>query len=74
VKNIYRVAYDHKRLRLYIQKTKERRQEERNARLARGKSFDDFQKEWSTMRPPQDILQFYGSWPDAKSLGPVFRP
>jgi hypothetical protein len=72
--NIYRVVYDHGRLKVDPQKTKERREEERRARLARGKSFAEFHKEWNTMSPPQDILQWYGSWPDAKPLGPVFRP
>jgi N-methylhydantoinase B/oxoprolinase/acetone carboxylase alpha subunit len=72
--NIYRVAYDRERLKVDAPKTKVLRDQERRARLARGKSFDEFHREWSTLRPPQDILQFYGSWPDAKSLGPVFRP
>jgi hypothetical protein len=46
---------------------------ERQSRLARGKSFDEFHEEWKKTSPPKDILQFYGRWPDAQSLGPVFR-
>jgi acetophenone carboxylase len=72
-RNIYHVAYDPGRNKLDAEKTKQQRETERKNRLARGKSFDEFQKEWSKQSPPQDILQFYGRWPDAKSLGPIFR-
>lgn len=70
---IYRIAYDRERRKLDLEKTKQQRDEERRARLARGKSFDEFQKEWSMKSPPKEILQWYGSWPDAKPLGPVVR-
>lgn len=71
--NIYRIAYDRERRKLDTEKTKQQRDEERRARLARGKSFEEFQKEWSKKSPPKEILQWYGSWPDAKPLGPVVR-
>jgi acetophenone carboxylase len=70
---IYRIAYDRERRKLDAEKTKQQRDEERRARLARGKSFEEFQKEWSKKSPPKEILQWYGSWPDAKPLGPVVR-
>ncbi|HEY6902995.1 MAG TPA: hydantoinase B/oxoprolinase family protein, partial [Candidatus Acidoferrales bacterium] len=70
---IYRIAYDRERRKLDMEKTKQQRDEERRARLARGKSFEEFQKEWSKKSPPKEILQYYGSWPDAKPLGPVVR-
>ena len=70
---IYRIAYDRERRKLDPEKTKQHTDEERRARLARGKSFDEFQKEWSKKSPPKEILQWYGSWPDAKPLGPVVR-
>ncbi len=70
---IYKISYDRERRKLDPEKTKQQRDEERRARLARGKSFDEFQKEWSKKSPPKDILQWYGSWPDAKPLGPVVR-
>jgi N-methylhydantoinase B/oxoprolinase/acetone carboxylase alpha subunit len=71
--NIYRISYDRERRKLDAEKTKQQRDEERRARLARGKSFEEFQKEWSKKSPPKEILQWYGSWPDAKPLGPVVR-
>ena len=72
--NIYRIAYDLERRKLDAEKTKEQRDAERQARLARGKSYDAFECEWSKLRPPKEILQWYGSWPDAKPTGPIFRP
>ncbi|HEV1996009.1 MAG TPA: hydantoinase B/oxoprolinase family protein [Candidatus Acidoferrum sp.] len=72
--NIYRVAYDPERRKLDAEKTRQQRDAERRARLARGKSFDEFHQEWNKMSPPKEILQWYGSWPDAKPTGPIFRP
>jgi len=72
--NIYRIAYDPERRKLDPQKTNEQRDAERRARLARGKSYDEFEREWNKLSPPKEILQWYGSWPDAKPTGPIFRP
>jgi N-methylhydantoinase B/oxoprolinase/acetone carboxylase alpha subunit len=72
-RRIYRVAYDPERGKLDPEKTREQRDEERCARLRRGKSYDEFHQEWSKKSPPKEILEWYGSWPDAKPLGPVFR-
>jgi acetophenone carboxylase len=69
--NIYKVVYDAQRGKVDAEKTKQLRDDERRARLARGKSFADFEREWSKQSPPQEILQWYGSWPDAKPTGPV---
>ena len=40
----------------------------------RGRPYDEFQKEWLKKKPPEEILGFYGSWPDAKVIAPVMRP
>jgi N-methylhydantoinase B/oxoprolinase/acetone carboxylase alpha subunit len=72
--HIYKIAYDPERRRIDVEKTKQQRQEEKKARLARGVSFDRFHEEWNKKTPPKEALQFYGTWPDAKSMGPVFRP
>jgi acetophenone carboxylase len=73
-RNIYLVAFDADLGRLDVQKTAELRREERKARLARGLPYEQFEQEWSKKSPPQEALQYYGSWPDAKPTGPVFRP
>jgi acetophenone carboxylase len=74
VKNIYKVVWDPQRRRVDVAATKERRAEEYSARLARGKPYDVFEKEWLKKKPPEAILAFYGTWPDAKLVAPVMRP
>jgi N-methylhydantoinase B/oxoprolinase/acetone carboxylase alpha subunit len=71
--NIYRIAYDPARRRLDVEKTRQQRDEERQTRLARGKPFNEFHQEWNKKNPPKEILQWYGSWPDAKSIAPLHR-
>jgi len=73
-RNIYRIAYDPERRKLDVEKTKQLRDEDRKARLARGRSYEEFVRDWSKLSPPQEVLQWYGSWPDAKPLRPIFRP
>jgi hypothetical protein len=34
--------------------------------LKRGKSYEAFEAEWSQKKPPEAILEYYGTWPDAK--------
>jgi N-methylhydantoinase B/oxoprolinase/acetone carboxylase alpha subunit len=72
--NIYKIAYHTERRKVDVEKTNQQRQEERKSRLARGKSYDDFEKEWNKKSPPKEALLYYGTWPDAKSTGPFFRP
>lgn len=72
-RNIYKIAYDPERHKVDIEKTRQLRDEERNARIARGKSYADFERDWSKLSPPQEILQYYGSWPDGKPTGPCIR-
>jgi acetophenone carboxylase len=72
--NIYQVVWDPERRRVDAAATEERRAGERQARLARGKPYAEFEAEWSQKQPPEEILAFYGSWPDARVLQPVMRP
>jgi acetophenone carboxylase len=74
VAKVYRVALDAEGRKVDEARTTELRAAERKARLARGKPYDEFMAEWSKKSPPPEILEFYGSWPDAKPTGPVFRP
>jgi acetophenone carboxylase len=57
-----------------VARTEELRAAERKARLARGKPYDQFVAEWSKKSPPLEILEWYGTWPDAKPVRPIFRP
>jgi acetophenone carboxylase len=72
--DIYRIAYDPERHKLDVEKTQQLRDEERQARRARGKPYREFVEAWSKLKPPEEILQWYGSWPNAEPLGPVHRP
>jgi acetophenone carboxylase len=72
--NIYKVSYNPETLKLDLEKTKKLREEERRARINRGKPFDEFIKEWEKKRPPENILNYYGSWPHAEPVQPIYRP
>jgi len=72
--NIYRVAMDREGRKVDLAHTEELRAAERKARLARGKSYDDFLAVWSKQSPPAEILEWYGSWPDGNMVRPIFRP
>jgi acetophenone carboxylase len=61
-------------MRVNVAETEALRDAEREARLARGQSWDDFQSQWSQLRPPEEALAWFGSWPEGKVLTPVFRP
>ena len=62
-KEIYRVAYDPASLMIDQEKTTRFREEERANRKKRGVPFETFEKEWLTLKPDQEIMEFYGDWP-----------
>lgn len=66
-RNIYRVAYDPETLVVNQEDTDRLRQEERQARLKRGKPFHEFVKEWTRPEPPENI-PFYGCWDNPKEI------
>jgi acetophenone carboxylase len=74
VTNVYKVVFAPENRKIDRGRTEQLRADERKARLRRGKSYDEFMAEWDKLSPPKDILQYYGTWPDAKPTGPVFRP
>jgi len=47
----------------HTEATNKARQRERNIRLKRGKTFDEFVKVWEKKKPPEEVLRFYGEWP-----------
>ncbi len=73
-RDIYKVAYDPVQMRVNQEETTALRRAERQARLARGKPWDAFMEEWSQKRPPEEILTWFGSWPDGTAKIPIFRP
>ena len=59
--NLYHVVYDRATLLVDVEATRQARAAERRARIARGKPFDAFCREWTTAEPPADI-PYLGSW------------
>jgi acetophenone carboxylase len=62
--DVCRVAYDEETLVVDEEKTKSLREDERAARKRRGIKFEIFEKEWLKLKPKQEILEFYGDWPE----------
>jgi N-methylhydantoinase B/oxoprolinase/acetone carboxylase alpha subunit len=73
-RNIYKVAYDPETMRVNLAETEALRAAERQARLARGRSWDEFHASWSQQKPPEEALVWFGSWPEGRPLTPIFRP
>ncbi|HEY0940026.1 MAG TPA: hydantoinase B/oxoprolinase family protein [Steroidobacter sp.] len=65
--DIYRVVYDSRSLVVDEAATRAARDEERKARIARGKPFDEFCREWVSAEPPAAI-PYFGSWDDPKVI------
>jgi N-methylhydantoinase B/oxoprolinase/acetone carboxylase alpha subunit len=65
--DIFRVVYDRTTRRVDAEATRAARDDERKARIARGRPFKEFCKEWVKPEPPID-LPYYGSWGDNGTL------
>ena len=53
--------------------TERLRAAERARRLARGQTWDEFHRDWDQLRPPDEALKYYGTWPDARKNREVIR-
>lgn len=71
--NVCCVVYDPDTLEVDYEKTKDLRDRKREERIKRGKTYEDFVKEWSQKRPSDEILKHYGSWPDAQPVRQIMR-
>jgi hypothetical protein len=60
-RNVYRIAWDEQRAQFDAGGTERARADERAARLARGKSYDEFVAEWRREGPPEGV-PYLGSW------------
>jgi len=63
-KSIYKVVYDPETLGVNSEETEKARRQERESRKKRGISYQEFIKAWSVKKPPENILNSYGNWPD----------
>lgn len=73
-RNVYKVVLDPDTYEIDYEETRKLRERSRKERLQKGKPCSEFEKEWLKKSPPEEILKFYGSWPDAKPTGPILRP
>ena len=48
------------------QATVQLRKDEREARRKRGVPFSKFEEQWLKLKPSEEIMQFYGDWPETK--------
>ena len=72
--NVYKIVYDKETLKIDTAATQTAMAEERQGRIQRGKTFDAFNEEWLQQKVDDSILKFYGTWPDAECIQPIFRP
>jgi acetophenone carboxylase len=72
-KSVYKVVWDRDARRVDLDATATLRAEELAARKKRGRPYAEFEAEWSKQKPRDEILTYYGSWPDAKVVTPLLR-
>ena len=63
---IYRVSYNRETLMVDQDETAALRQKEREERKKRGVPFEDFERKWRELKPPDEMMEFYGDWPETK--------
>ncbi len=72
-KHVYKVVWDSGLRRVDLEATAKLRAAELAARKKRGRRYEDFEAEWKTKKPAEEILKYYGSWPDAKVVTSLLR-
>jgi N-methylhydantoinase B/oxoprolinase/acetone carboxylase alpha subunit len=65
---VYGVVFDERGDRVDPEATARRRGELRADRLRRGKRYDEFVAEWSSRRPPDEALRYYGEYPVPRQI------
>ena len=73
MREIYKVAYDEAEQVVLPEQTEQLRTDERAARAARDTDWATFEASWSQLSPPEDLLVWFGSWPDGVATAPVMR-
>ena len=73
MREIYKVAYDELEQVVLAEETERLRTEERAARAARDTDWTTFEADWSQLSPPEDLLVWFGSWPEGVATAPVMR-
>ena len=63
---IYRVIIDPVTGVVDQKKTERMRARARQERIRKGESFATFIEEWKKLRPPEEVLKYYGHWPEPR--------
>ncbi|MAF32513.1 MAG: hydantoinase B/oxoprolinase family protein [Desulfobacterales bacterium] len=72
--NIYKIAYDEQNLRLDTETTEALRAEAVAERLRRAKPYDKFEVDWLKQRPSDEIIKYYGAYPNPSEGSPPGPP
>ena len=72
-KQVYKVVWDESNRRVDLVATADMRARELVARRNRSVPYAEFEEGWNAKKPSDEILQYYGSWPDAKVVTPIMR-
>ena len=72
-KEVYHIRYDEDTFILDEIATAKARDLARQTRLERGKPWDEFISEWSTLSPNPEALKYFGSWPEGVAETPIVR-
>ena len=64
-REVYHVVFDEQTMLLDGGGTRQAREAARQERRRRARPYAEFAAEWSTRRPPEEILTYYGEWPSA---------
>ncbi len=73
-RNVYRVVYDEKTLKLDEEGTRASRAERRAERLRGAKPYAEFDAEWRKLRPPDPVIRFFGAYPNPGVSTPSEHP
>jgi acetophenone carboxylase len=73
MREIYKVAYDEAEEMVLADETERLRSAEREARRDRDADWESFNASWSQLSPPEDLLVWFGSWPEGNPTAPVMR-
>lgn len=72
-RDVYGVVIDDGTGRVDAAATRAQRAAQIAARLRRSVPFEEFEAQWSRRKPPEEILGFFGSWPDGAVVTPLIR-
>ncbi|MBM3485067.1 MAG: hydantoinase B/oxoprolinase family protein [Alphaproteobacteria bacterium] len=68
-RDIYRVLIDPETGLVDRAATERARAALRRERRRKGKPFDAFMRAWSKRKPPDEVVRYYGAWPEPRSPG-----